>query len=171
MGGIVLTGAILIGFMLVMGQHYLGDTIVIWLASADNFVALLRQIVLAALITLVIVREYFDNLILRTVWLVLAAGLVWGGVNFGLNNADYILDAMFMMSAGMCFAIAALQPAAEPIGRPEWSRHLSPAVLLSRLERRWLQHEQLLRIPAAGHIRDDSHHLTLPLHQGKLLTR
>lgn len=131
MGGMIIFGACLIGATLVMGHYLFPDSVIMWFASADTQVVMWRDIVVIALVLLAVVREYFHNLYLQTMWGMAGIGLLWSGSLYFLNNPSHVFDAMLLLNAGVAFAISALVPCAEPVNiRPALQRLASNRFIL-----------------------------------------
>jgi hypothetical protein len=161
MGGFILAGALAIGAVLLTGGHYDSDNMVMWFANPSPQMEAVRLAIVSGLVTLAVVREYFDNAYLRLVWTACAAGLLWTGITYFLYRTDYLIDSMFMLLAGIYFALGALQRAPEPIGVPRPIQALLPSAISMYYSRIRRPGGQLSRLAQASDIRDVNHRLTL----------
>ena len=101
MGVFSLVGSLGMGTLLVVGQWFFPDFTFMWFASNDASAVLLREIILLGLIASAIVKAYYDNWLLRLSWAVSGGLLVWFGVFHFLDHPSYMLDSLFMLSAGV----------------------------------------------------------------------
>lgn len=168
MGGFTLCGSLMIGIVLIAGQRLFPDNVVMWLASPDGSILAWRELIVAGLIVLALVRQYYHNLLLQVLWAMAAVSLWWAGNVFFLNNPSYVLDAMLMLSAGTAFAITALQPSGDPI-----SIHPIMNLLLSRrptaLQGTSRYADQLAGWRYIADVKTVSHRLTVQWHFGRTI--
>lgn len=113
--GFMLYGVFGIGVSLVIGHWLLPDSLVMWFASQDAGMAFGRWLILLGLAVMATVRLYYDNRLVRTVWLLPGVGLVGLSYLYFMNNPAFVFDALYMALAGFCFLVAAIQTTQESV--------------------------------------------------------
>jgi|GEM_PF-7047161 len=134
MGGLTLYGSLAMGVALVIGQRWFPDNIVMWFASPDSYMAARRETLVAALIAVAVIRQYFHNLYLQLLWGVISIILLRAGGLYFLDNPVYVFDAMLMLGAGLAFAMTALMPGEDPVDLAATFGRLVPKSVRSRYE-------------------------------------
>jgi hypothetical protein len=113
MGGLTLYGSLIMGIVLVIGRRLFPDNIVMWFASSDASIAMWREVIVAMLVGLAIVRQYIHNIYVQLVWGVAAIVLLRSGTIYFLDNPSFMYDSLLMLGAGTAFAVTALSPGAD----------------------------------------------------------
>ncbi len=131
MYGLTLFGACLIGMVLVAGQRYFPDHVVMWFASDLSPTEAWRPAILTALAGLVVAREHYDHVYLRMAWGMVGVGLLWASFRYFLDYPEFLFDTMFMLSASVCFMIATMQPAPEPLDVPQQFKRVIPGAAIT----------------------------------------
>lgn len=118
MGKFITSAALIIGLALIAGERLFADHIVMWFASPDAVINNWRMIIAGGLLAVLFVQEFYDSVYWRLAWGIAAAVMFGSGFEFFLNNGQYVFDALFLVMSAIGLAIAALQPAAEPLDKP-----------------------------------------------------
>jgi hypothetical protein len=113
-GGLVLLSSIMIGLAISLSQWLLPGSVIAWFVSDSFIMETLRIIVLISLVALAVVREYYQNTYTRLADAAIGVLLLWTGTAYFMDNAQFIFDSLFMMAAGVSFAITAVQQSDEP---------------------------------------------------------
>lgn len=146
-------------------------TIVTWFMAAEQQFLMIRLLIIALLIGLMTadLLSLFDRPSVRRISGLVGMVLVIGGLRFGLEYPVYVLDILFVLAAGVCFGMAALQRSAaeEPVERPVPTRIpvriAEHGGLFVRLQQHHPRKARLLPTAYASDIKDDSHRLTVTM--------
>jgi hypothetical protein len=163
MGGLTLYGSLMIGVILIIGQRLFPDSVVMWFASPEGSMLAWRELIVASLIVLAMVRQYYHNFLLQLLWAGPAFGLWWAGGVYFLNNPSYVFDAMLMLSAGAAFAITALLPNGDPINFRPIISLLIPKRFAAPREKQYYA-GQLASWQYMADVKNASHRLSVPWH-------
>jgi hypothetical protein len=141
-GGFTIFGSCMIGVVLIVGQSLFPNHVIMWFASDAAAMDIWRPIILASLLLLAVIHDYYDNVYWRIVWGVLAFVLLSVGADYFMKNPEYVFDAMYILAAGTCFMVASLQPAPDRLVVPKSVESLLPSaaiVYYSRVRKPTLQ--------------------------------
>lgn len=137
MGGLTLYGSLAMGVVLVVGHRWFPDNVVMWFASPDGYMVARRELLVAALAGVAIVRQYYHNLYLQLAWGFIAIMLLRAGGLYFLDNPVYVFDTMLMLGAGLAFAMTALMPGEDPVNPAATFGRLLPKPLARQYSKIW----------------------------------
>jgi hypothetical protein len=158
MGGMVLLSSIIIGSVLALSNWLLPGSVLAWFASPSPMMELARLAMLGGLVSLAVVREYYQNTYTRALCAFLAVTLAWAGFYYFLDQTQYVFDSLFILLAGISFAIPAIQQSDEPDGIGRLIEAVLPGAVLAYQSRGQLPVQYL---GYRSDIVDPSHRLVL----------
>ena len=171
MGRFVTVSTLLMGGVLIFCDWLFPESIVTWFTVTELQFDIVRGLIIAMLAALMLADAFsvVDNVNVRRVAGLVALSLVAGALRFGFEYPVYMLDVLFVLAAGICFALVALQrepeeaPGMKPVRAARVPVHAAvPSVgMFERLREHSPRRRRLFPAAYISDIKDDSHRLTV----------